>query len=1523
MKFQRRIRVDVGGGGDSAPQPVSVVSPANPLGCDTGGACSGLYSEKGIVRAASPKMLLKRHSSGYCSRSDSTSSDSTASGSFDSTTDASVDNSWNAASSGNADALGKPLSSDYCSGSDSCSSLTYDSTPAASYDGDATAPWIVMSPVEGLGSIGSSKSLRDRDIGGPEHERGPAGITENSMRNQMQTDGRMDSDGFGVPAIRSVEPVPCAAGSTSLVRGSLGAGRVVSPSPSPSSPPEPRESAAIVLEKSVRLATALGSQTDSVASPEAVPNVVSPAREPPAAGCPTPSLSPDTPRPEDVTQSDVHLSPTEGLRMKSIFPRRRRSKVSAVSFNLLPAMKFKNSAKNLTATSDKPPRRHTLGPGTIPPELSEDAAPTVASPTCITSADPPEAARPGAECPTDTAPSRPKWSGIKRTQRNISPPSPFAPPRGAGSIVAARAWDVTAPPPVNTLAGQWLEIGVAPVTAEAARGETRPQEEGQGGAHRGRRAESVADEVARHGAGEKIQGGGTGRAGRSRGRGERRIRGRADEEETEGHVGGEGGAVRGAGGGGGDPGAGRAEDPRKEESGAGGLRGRAGEPQFYGVGTRRGPRQQRRKRRRTGCEHARLGVPHGCPVEGPTVVRPRPRDAQFAHPERCRDHHGARGALAVGGRRRGAQDEGATLPYRGGGRGLLPGAAPAEESGAPAESGGGRRGLRGGEKCRAGEGAASHSPLRTRGRTGATAGGGVHPVRGGGGVRVVRVGEGAVAVRRGELLRAGGAPDSARRVRQRSRLDRAHGVALRAADETEDLCESGDLFFEVRDHSFAGMATSLGGVAVDAEILVGSDGERLEFPLDSSGTLATDVRGTLALRFRLADKKDIDFMLDLEDRAKGITSLGKQKEPGNNKSNSRISIHSPTAKTSGQTFTNALGITQSVTKDKEGIERFRVQPCPDPDDVEKTSWLTREELTIKSSARSTRWLSAGSGKLGRIHLEVLGCRGLPNMDTGILGDYTDAFVCAVFEDAIVQTDVIFDTLSPKWMPWCQRAFILNVTHPSSQLFLGVFDYGGMGKEHGHIGRIAINISNYSANTDYVQSYRIFPSSHAAGKDYGNITIRLRIEWYDEREVLMMAISPPPSMHLNISKKKNWKVAQMTCEGKYNMDTYSFDTLNGYINELYSYEIIYYYLEDVMNSILLWRTHNVCVLLPSFSFKENRMNYHRKTLKMPLNSMVFAITTLTLIERPELFPSFSCGVVAWLMLSLGNNRLSHPSPWERPHSFLYFFSIIAFGRSPSVWSIIKPFEKDLDCADYDNGWEQFVQKAKEAAEKRSADYAASQSPNAAGKNAKSGKSDPATLLFPIQKKLMLVCKHLKFVGNIITWEESYLSFWVTVSSIVLSVVFLIVPWRLVVFWCARICAWTILGPWMKLVDLYLKGVEEMKKRNREYEKVKEEEVTKMQMYGARVKLEDEEKMRDMKIHKFGRYIVRVPQRSLARQKDIPLPESYAKHFVPPSRRSVLGIQVAGIEEEYETVLPGQHLTGSMVPKTEKKYNDAEY
>lgn len=54
-------------------------------------------------------------------------------------------------------------------------------------------------------------------------------------------------------------------------------------------------------------------------------------------------------------------------------------------------------------------------------------------------------------------------------------------------------------------------------------------------------------------------------------------------------------------------------------------------------------------------------------------------------------------------------------------------------------------------------------------------------------------------------------------------------------------------------------------------------------------------------------------------------------------------------------------------------------------------------------------------------------------------DQTDAFVSIVYEDSAVVTDVIRDTLSPRWMPWHQRAFVLRVLDPKSIIFIGVFD----------------------------------------------------------------------------------------------------------------------------------------------------------------------------------------------------------------------------------------------------------------------------------------------------------------------------------------------------------------------------------------------------------------------------------------------------------------------------------------------------
>ena len=162
--------------------------------------------------------------------------------------------------------------------------------------------------------------------------------------------------------------------------------------------------------------------------------------------------------------------------------------------------------------------------------------------------------------------------------------------------------------------------------------------------------------------------------------------------------------------------------------------------------------------------------------------------------------------------------------------------------------------------------------------------------------------------------------------------------------------------------------------------------------------------------------------------------------------------------------------------------QLRVKPRPDPDRPEdETKWLTREQIEAEALKPSTRWVEAGSGDVGKLYFEVIGCDHLPNMDSSTMSlyDKTDAFVCTVFEDCIVNTDVIGNDLSPRWMPWSQRAFVFPIRNPSSHLLLGVFDYdpetslgqlvqrGAQSQVHDAIGRVVINISNFRPGTEYV------------------------------------------------------------------------------------------------------------------------------------------------------------------------------------------------------------------------------------------------------------------------------------------------------------------------------------------------------------------------------------------------------------------------------------------------------------------------
>lgn len=168
--------------------------------------------------------------------------------------------------------------------------------------------------------------------------------------------------------------------------------------------------------------------------------------------------------------------------------------------------------------------------------------------------------------------------------------------------------------------------------------------------------------------------------------------------------------------------------------------------------------------------------------------------------------------------------------------------------------------------------------------------------------------------------------------------------------------------------------------------------------------------------------------------------------------------------------------------------QYLVRPGPDPKRKDDTVWLTKERIEEEAMLPSHEWLDIGSGRLGKLFVEIIGCNGIPNKDVGgVLGNKTDALVSLVYEDCFVVTDTIDDCLSPRWMPWSKRAFIFNMMHTSSQLFLGVFDndtYGG----HDLVGRVSVDLSNFTPDSVYLLEYNLYPVSHTACIGAGHLLI---------------------------------------------------------------------------------------------------------------------------------------------------------------------------------------------------------------------------------------------------------------------------------------------------------------------------------------------------------------------------------------------------------------------------------------------------
>lgn len=299
--------------------------------------------------------------------------------------------------------------------------------------------------------------------------------------------------------------------------------------------------------------------------------------------------------------------------------------------------------------------------------------------------------------------------------------------------------------------------------------------------------------------------------------------------------------------------------------------------------------------------------------------------------------------------------------------------------------------------------------------------------------------------------------------------------------------------------SFITDASFLGQVQLDLVTVISHcDEERFEVPL-TDAVLEEDEECNLALRFRLATEADHTFVTSrnkvVEDQSSTVSNKAKrvvrtilngehEEETLQKQSYTNITEIDET-EVAGDSFINALSSffqRKGFTDRDTGIHKVRVKPEPDPARRQETEYLTPTEIKTETLKPSRNWVESGSGKLGTLHLEILSCHDLPNTDTGeSVGNLTDAFVAAVFEDVMVQTPVIDDELSPHWLPWTQRAFRFGIMHPASMLYLGVFDYDLGITDHETIGRVAINVSNYQRDTTYCLKFNLHKSSNVTDR----------------------------------------------------------------------------------------------------------------------------------------------------------------------------------------------------------------------------------------------------------------------------------------------------------------------------------------------------------------------------------------------------------------------------------------------------------
>ena len=137
------------------------------------------------------------------------------------------------------------------------------------------------------------------------------------------------------------------------------------------------------------------------------------------------------------------------------------------------------------------------------------------------------------------------------------------------------------------------------------------------------------------------------------------------------------------------------------------------------------------------------------------------------------------------------------------------------------------------------------------------------------------------------------------------------------------------------------------------------------------------------------------------------------------------------------------------------------------------------------------------------------------------------------------SDVIHGFHSPVWPRKSRRACIFPLFHAYQKLYVGVFDDDGAREKDDFAGRVVVDMARLRPNSVYDVYFPLRLNQHTyVRKARGVIHLRIRVEWNDERKVLLSYLKLPKktevlgnAVTVNCSDHKAFRNVVLTVQGK--------------------------------------------------------------------------------------------------------------------------------------------------------------------------------------------------------------------------------------------------------------------------------------------------------------------------------------------------------------------------------------------------------